>query len=146
VNRVAHLARRWWWSLSSAPPSPADEAWVDQWLSPGERALWAQLANADRRHAVLVARRFIARRPAATRVEMAAALLHDIGKVDSGLGVTGRVVATLVGPRGDRFRRYHDHEEIGAAMLEAAGAAAETVALVRGSGPAADDLRAADEV
>jgi hypothetical protein len=141
-----HLARRWWWSLSPAPPSDADEAWVDQWLRAGERALWVQLGNADRRHAVLVARRFIARRPSATRAEMAAALLHDVGKLDSALGVTGRVVATVVGPRGHRFRRYHDHEAIGAAMLDAAGAAPETVALVCGSGPAVDDLMAADDV
>lgn len=77
---------------------------------------------------------------------MAGALLHDIGKLDSGLGTLGRVVATIAGPRTVRFRRYHDHEEIGAAMLADASSDVVTVELVRGAGPASDDLRAADDL
>ena len=38
------------------------------------------------------------------RDEMAAALLHDVGKVECGLGTFGRVAATVVGPRTQRFR------------------------------------------
>ena len=52
---------------------------------------------------------------------MAGALLHDVGKLESGLGTLARVVATIVGPRTARFRRYHDHERIGADLLVAAG-------------------------
>ena len=59
-------------------------------------------------------RRFLELRPAATRPQMAGALLHDVGKVQSGLGTWGRVAATIVGPRTRRFRQYHDHEQIGA--------------------------------
>ena len=142
----AHLVRRFVGSLSRRPPSAADEGWARGWLADGELALWQQMAVADRRHAVLVARRFVDRRPAATRAEMAGALLHDIGKIDAGLGTLARVVATVVGPRTDRFRRYHDHEHIGAELLEAADSDPVTVALVRGSGDAFADLRAADDI
>ncbi len=77
---------------------------------------------------------------------MAGALLHDIGKLDSGLGTFGRVVATVVGPRTDRFRRYHDHERIGADLLAAAGSSAATLELVQGRGRAAAALAEADHV
>ena len=142
----AHLTRRFRTSLSSAPPAPADVEWVRQFLVPAERELWARMAAADRRHSIEVARRFVARRPAATRSEIAGALLHDVGKVDAALGTFGRVLATVVGPRTARFRRYHDHEAIGAAMAADVGADAVTVALIEGQGSAAADLRAADDV
>ena len=104
------------------------------------------MAAADRRHSIEVARRFLARRPDATAAEMAGALLHDAGKVEAGLGTFSRVVATVVGPRTRRFRLYHDHEAIGARLADAAGSDPLTVALIEGRGPAAADLRAADDV
>ena len=84
--------------------------------------------------------RFVALWPSATRGEQAAALLHDVGKVVSGLGWTMRVLATVVGPRGARFGAYHDHERLGAAMLEGVSEA-RTVELVAGS--VRDEARAA---
>ena len=67
-----------------------------------------------------------------------AALLHDVGKVESGLRTPGRVVATLVWavlddgtagrwaeqPRGLRSRlgRYRRHPEIGGRLLRRVGA------------------------
>jgi hypothetical protein len=143
---AGHLARRFATSLSSAPPPAADVEWAQQWLSPAEHDLWAQMPAADRRHSIEVARRFVARRPDATPAEMAGALLHDAGKVEAGLGTFGRVVATLVGPRTRRFRLYHDHEAIGARLATAAGSDPETVALIEGRGPAAADLAAADDI
>jgi len=104
------------------------------------------MVHADQRHAAAVARRFLARRPGATRAEVAGALLHDAGKVEAGLGPVGRVLATVVGPRTARFRTYHDHEAIGARLAEAAGSNPVTVALIEGHGAAAADLRAADDV
>lgn len=141
-----HLARRFWGSLSRAEPAAEDVAWVHGWLLAGERDLWGRMAVADRRHSIEVARRFAARRPDATREEVAGALLHDVGKIDAGLGTFGRVAATVVGPRTERFRRYHDHEAIGARLAAAAGSAPVTVALIEGRGPAAPDLRAADQI
>ena len=71
---------------------------------------------------------------------------RDVGKLDSGLGTLARVAATVVGPRTARFRAYHDHEAIGARLAEGAGSDPVTVALIEGSGPAAADLRAADDL
>ena len=104
------------------------------------------MAAADQRHSIEVARRFLDRRPDASAAEMAGALLHDTGKVEAGLGTITRVVATVVGPRTQRFRLYHDHEAIGARLAAAAGSDPLTVALIEGRGPAAADLRAADHV
>jgi hypothetical protein len=140
-----HLLRRFVTSLSRQPPSAADEEWARSWLTAGEDALWVSMPAADRRHAIEVARAFLARRPAASRAELAGALLHDVGKVPSRLGTFGRVAATLVGPRTRRYRIYHDHEMIGANMAAQAGSEQVTVALIGGSGPAAADLRRADD-
>jgi len=145
VTTVWHLVARFATSLPPSPPSVADELWVDQRLSSGERALWVQLSNQDRRHSVAVARRFVTERPDATRAEIAGAILHDVGKIDCGLGTFGRVVATLVGARGPRsFHSYHDHEEIGAEMARRAGSEVETVELIAQRGPAFDALEASD--
>ena len=146
MHHVGHLARRFAGSVSRRRPPSADEAWAEGWLGDAERTLWRRLSNVDRRHAIEVARRFAARRPDATRAEMAGAVLHDVGKREAGLGTIGRVVATVVGPRSARFRTYHDHEEIGAAWLELGDSDPITVALVRRTGPAACDLEAADDI
>lgn len=150
LTHVGHLARRFAGSWSRALPSPADLDWVVAQLLPAELVLWRGFGPADQRHTVAVARRFVEARPAATRAEIAGALLHDIGKLDSGLGTLGRVVATVVGPRTRRFRTYHDHEELGAAHLAGIGSDPATVALVRGDADADTGalaaLRAADDV
>ncbi|MFN8022284.1 MAG: hypothetical protein U0Q03_12235 [Acidimicrobiales bacterium] len=146
VGHVAHLARRFAGSLSNAAPPAADDAWASSFMTDAEAELWFRLSNVDRRHAIAVARRFASRRPSATRDEMAAACLHDVGKLEAGLGTFGRVVATIVGPRTARFRTYHDHEEIGARWLEERGSSPATVALVRRQGPAAADLEWSDDL
>ncbi len=143
---IRHLARRYVGSLSTRPPAAADQAWAGDHLLAGEYALWQAAPVADQRHSLLVARRFVARRSAATRAEIAGALLHDIGKTRCGLGTTARVVATLVGPRTRRFRVYFDHERLGAELAAAVGSDAVTVGLIEGRGPAAADLRAADHI
>ena len=143
---AGHLVRRFVTSLSPRPPDATDAAWVAGWLTRTELELWSTLSPADQRHSVEVARRFAKRRPDATAPEMAGALLHDVGKLAAGLGTLARVAATVVGPRARRFRLYHEHEAIGGRLAEAAGADPVTVALIEGQGPAAPDLRAADDV
>jgi hypothetical protein len=145
-GHVAHLARRFVGSLSDAPPPDEDDAWATSFMTESEADLWRRLSNVDRRHAITVARRFAQRRPSASGQEMAAACLHDVGKLEAGLGTFGRVIATIVGPRTKRFRTYHDHEEIGARWLEERGSSPVTVALIRRQGPAAADLEAADDL
>jgi HD domain len=143
---VLHLAKRYVGSLSKTPPPAAAEAWAMTWLSQAEAHLWARMTVADRRHSIEVARRFQELRPDATREEMAGALLHDVGKLQSGLPTSRRVIATIVGPRTARLRDYHEHEAIGAELAAAAESAPATVALIRGEGPAAADLTAADHI
>lgn len=142
----AHLARRFFTSLSRREPSADDVDWVGRQLLPTELALWQRLAVQDRRHSLLVARRFALAAGNVGREEIAGALLHDVGKLDCGLGTWMRVVATVVGPRTPRFARYHDHERLGAELLRTAGSAPATIELVLGCGPAAPALRDADDV
>jgi hypothetical protein len=126
---VAHLAKRFVTSLWPGGPPRADDAWATHYLLPGEVALWRRMPGFDRRHAVGVARRvYAALGGEATRPVVAAALLHDVGKIDSGFGVWRRVFATVwTGVRGrDRVRGrtavYVEHPARGAALLRAAGA------------------------
>ena len=98
------------------------------------------MSGPDRRHALAVARD-VARRlgSLATRPVLAAALLHDVGKIDAGLGTFARVPATVAGlvnrqrlGAGDgRVARYLRHDAIGAALLADAGADWLTVAWAR---------------
>jgi hypothetical protein len=126
---------------------------VDGYLLPGERALFDAMTPSDQRHHVQVARRMIGLVGDGERAWVAAALLHDVGKVVSCLGTLGRVVATLMPwwTRGDsRVARYHRHEAIGASLLLSAGSSTTTVALV-GQWPgvadeAASALREADNL
>jgi hypothetical protein len=65
----------------------------------------------DRRHSIVVARRVDdalgGTEHAGDTRWLAAALLHDVGKLDAGLGVLGRVGATLAGGAGG-----HDMAEV----------------------------------
>lgn len=144
LTQPHHLAARFFWSLSSRPPRAEDEVWAESFLLPGEIALWRRMSNQDRRHSTKVARRFRAARPGATRAEMAGALLHDVGKIECGLGTFGRVAASVVGGRTERFRVYQDHEHIGALLADAAGSDPATVELIDERGPAYETLRACD--
>lgn len=103
-----HLVGRFLGMLAPVGPRPARRRWAESQLTDEERALFRRLRPADRRHAVAVARR-VERRlgDETTRPVLAAALLHDIGKLDSHLGVYGRTVATLCG-----FAVRHDEETI----------------------------------
>lgn len=145
-GNVGHLARRFVTSLSRRPPDAADTSWALAQLLPGEAELWQSMTVQDRRHSLLVAGRFVADGPAPVRAEVAGALLHDVGKLEAGLGTFSRVAATLIGPRTARFRTYHDHEAIGARMAADAGSDPATIELIQGRGPAAARLRAADRV
>ena len=98
MGKAAHLSRRFFLSLWPGGPSRERDEWACSHLTDAEVALWQRMSRRDRRHAVRVAcRAERALGHQATPPVMAAALLHDVGKIDSGLGVYGRVVATLSG-------------------------------------------------
>jgi hypothetical protein len=95
---LAHLSRRFFGSLRPGGPSGADAEWAEAQLLDPEVALWRSMSRADRRHACGVAQRVeVALGHEATRPVLAAALLHDVGKTESGLGTYGRVIATVSG-------------------------------------------------
>lgn len=144
---MGHLARRLAGSLSRRPPDDASVAWVKSQLNAAEFALWCSMRTEDRRHSLVVAKQYRRANPGASRPETAAALLHDVGKVVANLGTWMRVVATVVGPRGRRFREYHDHEALGAVLAMRAGSDPVTVAMIRGDATAEgiDALRRADD-
>jgi hypothetical protein len=138
AGQLWHLARRFAGSLSRRSPDPPDARWALAQLLPGEERVWTRLPAADQRHAIAVARRVeAAMGDRCTRPVLAAALLHDCGKLASGLGTFRRVGATVwAGARGrervaageGRVARYLRHDALGAEMLAAAGSDPLTVA------------------
>lgn len=144
MGGALHLTRRFFGALRPGGPSEADRAWVESVLSESEYALWRRQYGPDRRHTAAVARE-VERRLGddATPPVLAAALLHDIGKIDADLGTWGRVVATLsarvaggetaeLWTKSTGFTRkvglYVKHPAIGADMLAMAGSDPLTVA------------------
>ncbi|MGI9607753.1 MAG: HD domain-containing protein [Acidimicrobiales bacterium] len=135
---LLHLASRFVGSLWPLGPRSASTAWAHAALLEGEQALWNRMSAADRRHSIGVARRVVELlgKDRASREILAAALLHDVGKLESNLGTIRRVLATIaVGLAGRdaaaawietsgvtrRFGLYAGHPHIGADMLEMAG-------------------------
>ena len=115
LRRAAHLSARFVSSLVPRQVSASDRAWVANILEPAEFELWLRLSRADAVESVGVARR-VERALCALRLGdrhtdrlldtdstismndvCAAALVHDVGKLDSGLHSCGRVVATVAG-------------------------------------------------
>lgn len=140
LARPRHLARRFVGSLSHDRPPEPEEQWAAALLGHSERRLWARMAPADQRHAIWVAHRVEGMLPPggrdSSKAVLAAALLHDVGKVESGLGTPGRVIATVLGSFGGgrlaarwqssggwrgRLGRYWLHASIGAGLLSDAG-------------------------
>lgn len=143
MSHVVHLARRFTGSLGRRRPDPGFAARV---LRPAELELWLRFDPADQRHSFIVAERLLARHPEAPDVEVAAALLHDVGKLDAGLGTMRRVGAALFAAD-DRTRRHRDHERLGAALLRSVGSDARLVDIVAGvASPARSRLETADDV
>jgi len=150
----AHLAGRFFGALSPAGPSPADQAWALGLLAEGEQALWWRMSGPDRRHAVEVAKlvaESLGPEPPPRKV-LAAALLHDVGKVEPSLGTFSRVAVTLAAIAFGRTRllawsaaapaegggswrkrtgQYLSHDELGAQLLREAGSDDFTVTWAR---------------
>ena len=145
--KISHLSKRALSSFSQTPPSPQEVATVSEILNAAEFVVWNEMQHRDQRHSIVVLRRFDVLLPTAVRAERAAALLHDVGKNISGLGFLSRVMATIVGARGQRFADYHNHEKLGADLMRSVSDP-RTVALIGGI---ADDevallLQAADDI
>jgi hypothetical protein len=146
--RLANLLRRQVAVLSRLRASPADHAWAKAVLEPKELDLWQRLSAHDQYHSLEVARG-VERRLAGTPYAgdgrwLAAALLHDIGKVLAGLSLPERIVATLLGKviavstarhwaqaghgTKRRFGLYLTHGPAGAEWIRSAGGRDEVAA------------------
>ena len=148
MSEITHLAKRFVLHLVPSQVHEIERQWVHSVLTLSEFDLWNNMMVQDRRHSVMVGRRFVKLRPTASQGEIAGALLHDVGKSAARLGTFARVLATLVGPRTNRFRQYHDHEKIGATMLRSIGSNELTVSMVEGScdGELRQALNRADDI
>lgn len=142
-----HLAGRFFGAVDPRAPEAELDTWARSFLIPAERSLWNLMSGPDRRHAISVARQvevsLYANRQEPDRPVMAAALLHDVGKVRSDLGTFSRVAVTLaaiakgrealaaIPPQAPRWRarvgEYLTHDVIGAEMLAGAGSDRLTV-------------------
>jgi hypothetical protein len=145
-----HLSGRFFVALMPMGPRPADESWALDQLLIGERELWHRMSGPDRRHAVGVARDSIRLLGSeqVSRDIVAAALLHDVGKVESSFGTFARVGVTFAAIIFGRSRVLHwagaaagterpslrarvglylTHDSLGADLLEHAGSEELTV-------------------
>ena len=140
-----HLVRRAASTLFRRRTPPDDAAWANDQLSDAERRLFDRMTEADRAHSVRVARRVEASvgDQDGADVAVVAALLHDVGKGEAGLGFYGRIVATLCDPFADdqlaeawsqrsgitrRIGLYLRYPALGAESLQLAGSSALVVA------------------
>ena len=138
MNRVSHLTGRFFESLRPVEPDKSDVDWVRPTLTDSEYACWASMSRADRVEAIAVARRAEAALGAGCYERwLAAALLHDVGKIDAGFGPFRRAAATVIATVAghDRVRRWQNrigyyigHDDRGAARLRMVGARPEAVA------------------
>lgn len=134
MSRAGHLAGRFFRSFGAKADEPA-RIWVELSLTDAEYACWQKLGRADRAESVEVGRNTAtALGPDADPRWIGAALCHDVGKAQVGLGPFRRAGATVVAAIVSHGRartwpnavgHYINHDEIGAEMLRKAGARPE---------------------
>jgi len=99
--RMRHLVRRFVQTARGREPDRDDLIWVAGQLTPGEKTLFDRMTPTDQAHSIEVARLATASVGSASAMPAwatTAALLHDIGKIESGAGLVGRVIATVIDP------------------------------------------------
>ena len=142
---MRHLVKRFFEVVTSRALSPSEQAWVNRALRVDLAVLFWQQAPIDQRHAYEVAQRTEAML-GEDNAALTAALLHDVGKRHSRAGATGRSLATVLDflrlPLPADWRRYRDHEQLGAADLAECGADPLAVAFAAGRRPGADEVEA----
>ena len=145
MRNLAHLARRFFGSIRARRPGATDQTLVANSLTAAESEVFWSQPIPDLAHAVRTARRLDPDR----RDLIRAALLHDVGKRQAGIGTILRSLATACSivriPTGGGLARYLDHGEIGARELEELGCEALVVQFARHHhGPRPSDVDEAD--
>lgn len=138
MKEAIHLVRRFVGAVKPGAPDAADEAWAEAELLHGELDLWRRMNNPDRRHAIGVAQAVVSELVDPERPVVAAALLHDVGKVVCGFRTPARVAATLLWAAAPdvladewltksglqrRMAEYRRHPMLGEQLLIEAGSA-----------------------
>ncbi len=131
-------------ALRASRLSTQERTFVNQYLSPAQQVLFERMSVQDQSHAVAVARALYQQgwRDVAL---LQAALLHDIGKADSGLSLWHRVLIVLlhaIWPAGltwlaqedggwrRPFYRHVHHPQIGARLAAEAGSSPSVVTFI----------------
>ncbi len=122
----SHLIARFFDFLGADPLTEAEHREVESWLDgAGEEAIYWEQPVADQRHGLEAARR-VAATWEGRRDLVRAALLHDVGKRRSNLGVIARSLASLLAklgiPTRGAWRLYLEHGSQGAEELARLGA------------------------
>lgn len=120
---LGHLTARFFDAMRAGPLTEQEAESAGGWLEGAESGLFFAQPVVDQRHgyhaATVVAA--LSDDPVAIR----AALLHDVGKRHSRLGIVGRSLASVMIrlrlPLPPRVRAYRDHGELGAAELAGIG-------------------------
>ncbi len=165
--RVQYRARQFFDTLT-APWRAVDVAYAAARLSPALLQLFRRMPHAEQHHGIAVAQTLEVQGYADPAL-LIAALLHDVGKIQTPPRLWERVFVVLAErawperarrwgaagtPRGWRrgFAIRHQHAAWGATLAEEAGAPARAVALIRqhhappGTDQALAALQAADEI
>lgn len=144
ISAAAYRVQQFLAAVTAGQLSTADWALVARYLTPAQLALFKCLPENDQQHALAVARTLLDQGWKDTEL-IQAALLHDIGKMDSGLHLMYRVAIVLLRalwPAGLRWlaasdrgwrRPFHIHQhhpEIGARLAAEAGASPRVVELI----------------
>ena len=121
----SHLIGRFFAVLAAGPMTDEECREVESWLDrEGEADMYWEQPVADQRHGLEAARATAAACPD-RRDLIRAALLHDVGKRRSKLGVVGRSSASLFAklrlPVRGSWRQYLDHGRLGAEELALLG-------------------------
>jgi putative nucleotidyltransferase with HDIG domain len=120
----SHLIRRFFDVLLARPLDEAERAAVDGWLDSSQSEVFFSQPASDQRHGYHAALVVLSAAHADVST-VRAALLHDVGKRHSHLGVVGRSVVSVlirVGlPLRERGRLYRDHGEVAARELSELG-------------------------
>ena len=120
VRSWYHLVRRFFGFFAARPLSPREQSEISALLSGAEADLFWNQAMQDQRHSLDVARRVLSARPG-DRPAARAALLHDVGKLEVGLGAIQRSLATILDgfgiPLRGAYATYRQHGHVGAGHL-----------------------------